>query len=154
MFCEMRRKEKQLSIEDITAILRQAEYGILSTMGANGYPYGVPVSFVYHNQEIYFHCAKEGHKLNNIDNNCHVSFCVIIDVELMPGSFNTKFKSVIAFGKVKEVFEQEKRDGLRALLQKLSRDYLEKGEKYMENSWDLVRVFKIEIEHLTGKGKA
>ncbi len=154
MFCEIRRKEKQLSIEDTAAILSQAEYGILSTMGTNGYPYGVPVSFVYHNQGIYFHCAKEGHKLNNIDNNCHVSFCVIIDVELMPSRFNTKFKSVIAFGKVKEVFEQEKRDGLRALLQKFSRDYLEEGEKYIENSWDLVRVFKIEIEHLTGKGKA
>jgi nitroimidazol reductase NimA-like FMN-containing flavoprotein (pyridoxamine 5'-phosphate oxidase superfamily) len=154
MLCEMRRKEKQLSIEDTTAILRQAEYGILSTMGADGYPYGVPVSFVYHNRSIYFHCAKDGHKLNNIDNNCRVSFCAVIDVELMPGSFNTKFKSVIAFGKVKEVYEQEKRDGLMALLQKLSRDYLEAGEKYVEKSWDQVRVLKIEIEHLAGKGKA
>jgi nitroimidazol reductase NimA-like FMN-containing flavoprotein (pyridoxamine 5'-phosphate oxidase superfamily) len=150
----MRRKEKQLLPEDATAILSQAEYGILSTIGTDGYPYGIPVSFVYHNESIYFHCAKEGHKLENIENNCQVSFCAIIDVELLPGSFNTKFKSAIAFGKAKEVFEQEKRDGLKALLQKLSRDYLEAGERYVEKAWDQVRVFKIEIERLTGKGKA
>ncbi len=153
MFYEMRRKEKQLSPEDTTAVLHKAEYGVLSTMGTDGYPYGVPVSFVYHDQGIYFHCAREGHKLDSIANDCHVSFCAVTDVELIPGEFNTRFKSAIAFGKTREVFEQEKRSGLRALIQKFSRDYLEAGEGYIEKSWDRTRVFKIEIEHLMGKGK-
>lgn len=154
MFREMRRKGKQLSMEDTIAILHRAEYGILSTMGTDGYPYGVPVSFVYHDQSIYFHCAKDGHKLDSISNDCHVSFCAVIDVELIPGEFTTKFKSLIAFGKVNEAFDQEKRDGLQALIQKFSGDFLESGEEYIEKFWDKTRVFKVEIEDLTGKGKA
>lgn len=153
MFKEMRRQTKRLTFEETEAVLNRAEYGVLTTMGTDGYPYGVPVSHVYHHGSIYFHCAKTGHKLDSIDNDCHVSFCAVVDVDLIPAGFTTKFQSAIVFGQAEEVFEQEKRDGLLALLRKFSSDYIEPGTQYMAEVWEQTRVFRIEIEHMTGKGK-
>lgn len=152
-FKEMRRKDKQLNREETVNILCDGEYGILSTIGSDEYPYGVPLNYVYHDGSIYFHSADVGHKLENIDNNCKVSFCVIVDTEVIPDDFNMKFKSVIVFGKAQEVFDDEKREGLIAILEKYSGDYMEAGVKYMEKMWDKTRVYKIEIEHMTGKAK-
>ena len=58
MMKEMRRKDRQLSLEDTLAVLEQGEYGILSTTCKDGTPYGVPVSYAYSNGCIYFHCAR------------------------------------------------------------------------------------------------
>lgn len=75
---EMRRNDRQLNTEDTLSILEQGEYGILSTVSADGIPYGVPVSYTYFNQCIYFHCAKNaGLKLENIGNNANVCFTVV-----------------------------------------------------------------------------
>ena len=152
MFQEMRRKDRELSIDETEAILDKGEYGILATVGGNGYPYGIPVNYVYQNRKIYFHCATSGHNLENISNNCNVSFCVVTDVQLIPEAFTTKFRSVVIFGKAREVFEQVKKKGLMALLQKYSNQYIKAGEELVEKSWDKVRVIEIEIERITGKG--
>jgi len=106
MFKKMRRREKELSNAEIFAVLDKGEYGILSTVDSDGYPYGVPVHYAYDNGSIYFHSAVSGHKLDNINNNCNVSFCVVVDDRVIPSSFTTRYKSVIAFGKVKELFEE------------------------------------------------
>ncbi len=66
MFKEMRKKDREVLGEDIEKILTNGEYGVLATVGENGYPYTVPLSYVYQDNSIYFHCAKEGHKLDNI----------------------------------------------------------------------------------------
>ena len=153
MFREMRRKDKALTNDEMLEILQTVEYGILSTVGENGYPYGVPVSYVYHNNKIYFHAALTGHKLDNIAFNEKVSFCVVKDVELMPDDFNTKYKSVIAFGKVKEVPEAEKKAIYVIILEKFSKDFMESGMEYMRKAGDDAKVFQIEIEHMTAKGK-
>ena len=153
MFKEMRRKDKALTNNEMLEILQTAEYGILSTIGEDGYPYGVPVNYVYHNNKIYFHAALTGHKLDNIAFNEKVSFCVVKDVELMPDDFNTKYKSVIAFGKVKEVPEAEKKDIYVIILEKFSKDFMESGMEYMRKAGDDAKVFQIEIEHMTAKGK-
>ncbi len=153
MFREMRRKDKALTNNEMLEILQTAEYGILSTIGEDGYPYGVPVNYVYHNNKIYFHAALTGHKLDNIAFNEKVSFCVVKDVELMPDDFNTKYKSVIAFGKVKEVPEAEKKAIYVIILEKFSKDFMESGMEYMRKAGDDAKVFQIEIEHMTAKGK-
>ena len=153
MFREMRRKDKALTNNEMLEILQTAEYGILSTIGEDGYPYGVPVNYVYHNNKIYFHAALTGHKLDNIAFNEKVSFCVVKDVELMPDDFNTKYKSVIAFGKVKEVPEAEKKDIYVIILEKFSKDFMESGMEYMRKAGDDAKVFQIEIEHMTANGK-
>lgn len=170
MFREIRRKEKQLTVEECHEILAKAEYGTLATMGADGYPYAVSVNFVFQNRNIYFHCAASGHKLDNIDNCSNVSFNIVTDVWVVPlihdenkiesdlrfNGFDTNFNSVVIFGKAEEVMGGEKKEGLIGLLDKFLylndfNQYKEEGIKYIEKSLKRTKLIKIEIHHMTGK---
>jgi len=151
MFRKMRRKEKQLPTEAAIELLNHGEQGVLATTGADNYPYAVPLNYVYHNKSIYFHCAESGHKLDNIAHNPKVSFCVVHSCEILPKEFSTRFKSVIVFGKASELLHKEKEEGLLALVQRFSNDHLGAGKKYIRDAINKTRVFKIEIEHMTGK---
>lgn len=154
MYREMRRKDKKLSEEEMLQILNTGLYGVLSTVGEDGIPYGVPISFVYNDDQIYFHSALVGHKLDNIETNNHVSFCVVNDVETVPDKFTTKFKSVIAFGTAEEVVNKDKKvDILKLFLEKFSNDFIESGMKYIERGIKVVRIFQINIDHITAKGE-
>ncbi len=153
MFKEIRRKEKKLNNEESISLLKESNYGILSVCLNNGYAYGVPLNFVYSNGAIYFHCAKEGQKLEAINGNDKVSFSIVNNVELLPSKFDTNYESVITFGKAYEVFEDEKKQALLALINKYSKDYLKEGTAYIERAQDKIKIIKIEIEHITGKGK-
>jgi nitroimidazol reductase NimA-like FMN-containing flavoprotein (pyridoxamine 5'-phosphate oxidase superfamily) len=153
MFKAMRRKDKMLSDGELLRILAVAEYGVISTMGNDGFPYGVPVNYAYKDGNIYFHSAAAGHKLENIMFNSNVSFCVVMDVEVIPDEFNTRFKSVIAFGTVSEVAETEKNDILTLLLEKYSKDHIPAGMDYIKKSGPATKVFGIKVLHMTAKGK-
>lgn len=151
MFREMRRKDREIYNEEIIEILKNSDYGILSTVGQNGYPYGVPASFVFVNDSIYIHSASEGHKIDNILYNSRVSFCVVGQTCILPDKFSFKYESVILFGIVNEVFNDEKNIALLEMLKKYSPGYLDKGREYIKNSNKETRVIKISIEHCTGK---
>jgi len=153
MFREMRRSDKRLGDEDMLEILVSTDYGVLSTIGADGFPYGVPVNFIYRDGKIYFHAAITGQKLDNIAYNDKVSFCVVTDVVLIPDDFNTRYKSVIAFGTVKEVAENEKNEIYLLFLEKLSGDFIETGKEYIKKAGGNAKVFQIDILHMTAKGK-
>lgn len=151
MFREMRKKEREVFDEELRSIIENGEYGNLATINEDGYPYVVPISYVYYNNFIYFHCAKEGQKLDNISRNNKVSFSVISSTEVIPKQFSTKYKSVIAFGEALEVFEEEKEEVLLRLIEKYSVEYLEQGKKYISAAKDKTVVIKIDIKHITGK---
>lgn len=153
MFKEMRRKDREIEQNEIIKILKRCDYGILSTIGENGYPYGVPISYVYLNNAIYFHCAVEGQKLDNIKNNDKVSFCVVGETCVLPEQFSTKYESVIIFGKADEVNDNEKNIALLEIINKYSKEHLEKGKQYIKNADAKVKVLKINIEHITGKAR-
>lgn len=149
---EMRRKEKMISREEILEVLASAEYGILSTVGADGMPYGTPVNFVYADDAIYFHCATEGHKLSNLEASDKVCFTVVDSVELMPEKFNTKYRSVIAFGAASAVEDdEEKKKVLLEIIKKLSPDFIESGIAYINSSINKATVIKITISEIGGK---
>lgn len=84
MFREMRRKAQQLTNEECIEILKNATSGVLGVFGDDGYPYTVPVSHVFEDGKICFHCAKTGHKIDSIRRNEKVSFTVIAQDEVMP----------------------------------------------------------------------
>ncbi len=153
MFKEMRRQDRKIDNTAAARILEEGQYGILSTTGSSGYAYGVPVSYAYSNGCIYFHCAVEGQKLENIEYNNKVSFCVVGATELLPEKFSTKYESVIVFGKASEVYGDEKQEALVAILRKYSPEYMDKGMKYINNDSSKTKVIKIEPEHMTGKAR-
>jgi len=153
MFKEIRRKDRQITNEEIEVILINGEYGFLSTISGNGYPYVVPISYVYCDNSIYFHCATEGEKLNNIRQNNKVSFCVVTDTQVLPEKFSTNYKSVVAFGEASEVEDDLKGDILLEILNKYSPQFLVEGKKYIEGFKNKTRVIKIDIQHVAGKGR-
>ena len=150
---EMRRKDRALPRDDALALLRQAEYGVLSSVTPGGQPYGVPLNFCILDGAIYFHSAIEGEKLDNIAANSRVSFCVVGDTEVLPEEFGTRYRSAIVCGAAEEVFADEKLRGLQGLLAKYSAQFMEQGLDYIEKVSSKVRVFRIRIETITGKAR-
>ena len=159
MFREMRRIRQQISTEECAEILRRASSGVLGLYGDDGYPYTVPISFVY--QEggsglgtIGFHCAKTGHKIDAIRRNEKVSFTVIDRDEVMPRERTTKFCSVIAFGRARILEDEEElRMAANAVGAKYSAGF---EELYMKETEDTIRegrlcCVEITIDHMTGK---
>ena len=101
MFREMRRKKQVLPEEVCTSILNRGTSGVLALMGDEGYPYAVPMSYVYDDGKLYFHCAKEGHKLDAVRRCSKASFCVIDQDQIVPEEYTTYFRSVILFGTIR-----------------------------------------------------
>ena len=150
---ELRRKDRAITKEEAIALLNKAEYGVLSTVTENGKPYGVPLNFCIIDHCIYFHCAIEGQKIDNIKQNKSVSFCAVGNTEILPDKFGTKYESVIVSGEVEEVFDINKQIALEGLLHKYSPEFFDKGIKYIESLIEKTRVFKITINTLTGKAR-
>ncbi|MCI7109471.1 MAG: pyridoxamine 5'-phosphate oxidase family protein, partial [Spirochaetia bacterium] len=78
MFRQMRRLNQQISDAQCLEILKKEKRGVLSLLGDDGYPYGIPLNHFFSEEDnkIYFHCAKEGHKIDAIKNYEKASFCV------------------------------------------------------------------------------
>lgn len=150
-FREMRRKERLGNKDDILRIFNEGKYGVLAVSGDNEYPYAVPLSYVYLNDAIYFHCAGGGHKLDSVRKHSKVSFCVIGRTNILPEKFTTEYESVIAFGKAEIVDEEEKVEVLRGFIKKYSEDFAEQGEKYIEKAKHKTIIVKIKIENITAK---
>jgi nitroimidazol reductase NimA-like FMN-containing flavoprotein (pyridoxamine 5'-phosphate oxidase superfamily) len=150
---ELRRKDRSITEEEAMALLIRAEYGVLSTVSENGRPYGVPLNFCIIDRSIYFHCALEGRKTDNIKQHKSVSFCAVGDTEILPDQFGTKYESVIVSGEIEEVFGYRKQMALEGLLHKYSRNFFEKGLEYIATLGEKTRVFKITISSLSGKAR-
>lgn len=138
---------------DALCLLNTAEYGVLSTVGSDGQPYGVPLNFCVIGNGIYFHCASEGHKIDNFTPVPKVSFCVVGRTEVLPQKFSTRYESVIVSGGIMEVFDGEKRQALEGLVRKYAADHFEDGLKYITASHGKTRVFRISMDAVTGKAR-
>jgi len=149
----VRRKDREIGIHEAQELLTTAEYGVLSTVGEDGRPYGIPLSFAYKNGCIYFHCALTGHKLENIAHNPQVSFCVTGATKVLPDQFATEYESAVASGVASEVQGAERHNALVWLLEKYSPGFIEEGRRYIEQKDSLTKVIKIEISQISGKAR-
>ena len=150
---DMRRSDRTINTEETFRVLQEGEYGVLSIVGPDNQPYGVPVSFCIIENSIYFHCAVEGHKIDNVTHNPKVSFCVIGKTCVLPDKFATKYESAIIFGLLTEALDDEKQKALEGLLHKYSKEYFNEGLKYITALNEKTRVFKIAIDTMTGKAR-
>ena len=151
MFRKMRRAKQQLSEDEAREILIKGKTGILGVLGDEGYPYTVPINYVYDNEKIYFHGSKHGHKYDAIKKCSKVSFCVVEKDEVIKEELTTYYRSVIIFGKAKilekeeDIFQAAEIFGLKYNDNKAFLD------KEIKRELNVLCCIEITIEHITGK---
>lgn len=152
MFREMRRKKQLLSKEDTIDILNSCTSGVLGVIGDDDYPYTVPVSYAFKDDKLFIHSAKQGHKIDSINRNDKVTFCVIDKDDVIQETFTTHFRSVSIFGRARILTEDsDRRHALEYLIEKYSPDYIKEGQQEIDKEWDRVCLIEVKIEHMTGK---
>lgn len=152
MFREMRRKKQELSLEENIEILNKKTSGVLAVLGEEGYPYTIPLNYVYYDSKIYFHGAKSGHKIDSIKKYDKVSFCVVDYEQIVPEKYTAYFRSVVVFGKI-QIIEEEKemRKAIEQLAAKYSPQHEKERLKGIEKEWERLCMLELSIEHMTGK---
>jgi len=149
----MRRFKQAVPEEECKKILTEEKRGAFSVIGDNGYPYTIPINFYYDETDnrIYFHGAKEGHKVSAITNCNKVCFTTWNTGFKKEGHWEWNVTSVIVFGRAKLIDDRElTEDKLRKLALKYypTREEVEEG---LARSIDRVQLFAIDIEYMTGK---
>ena len=133
---EMYKKDRQLPEEQARAIFEKGHHGILSVNGDDGYPYGVPVNYVYLNDCIYIHSAKYGYKIEALENNRKVCFTAILSSEILPSKFTAAF---------------EKQKALETFVDRFSPEFKENGRKFIAAAFEKTAIIKINVESMKGK---
>ena len=151
MFREMIRSKQLLSGEDTLAVMNRCKNGALACIGDEGYPYSVPLSYVYYDDKIYFHSAKAGHKIDGITKNPKVSFSVIDEDTIVSEEYTSYFRSVIAFGLARIVEGDEWMEAFKALVEKYSGDQPEETKHKEITECTQSYIIAIDVEHITGK---
>lgn len=152
-FRPLRRSAQQLSDAEARAVLESASSGVLSLIGDGGYPYGVPLSYVCDGEKIYFHCAKSGHKLDAVRACGKASFCVVGRDEVVAAEYTTYYRSVIAFGRIRELTGEAE---IRRAAELLGRRYNPTGGEEalaaeIDQAMGRLCALEFTIERLTGK---
>ena len=148
----MRRKDRQLSLEEAWAILKETDYGILAVTGDEGWPYAVPMNYFVLDGALYLHCAQEGHKLDAIAKDDRVCFTVVAQHDLIPHQITTVYKSTVVFGRASLVEDQAERLALlAALIDTLGDVSPEIKTKYIQTKHAKTALVKISPQHITAK---
>ncbi len=152
MFREMRRAAQALPLEECEDILRRRTEGVLAVSGDDGYPYAVPLNYVYAEGKLIFHCAKVGHKIDAMKSSDKVSFCVVDAADVVPEEYTTAYRSVIVFGRVCILTEPDDIvPYLHAIGAKFTKDDAEKRMAFMKPYLSSVAVVILTPEHIGGK---
>ena len=153
MFRKMRRFKQQIPAEECIEVLVNEKRGVLSMLGDDGYPYGIPLNHYYCEQDgkLYFHSGRLGHKIDALRANDKVSFCVLDGGRREAGEWALRFRSVIVFGRVEFV---EDRETVYEISAKLSRKFTD-DEAYIADEIRRVGpatcMFALTPEHIAGK---
>lgn len=146
MFRAMRRQDRCLSEVEAKKILQNGKFGVLSVIGEDGYPYGVPIHYVMEGNSLYVHCSMQGgHKVDALKANPKICFTVI---ETEDG---IKSKSAIFFGTAVSVPENRQMV-LEKLVEKFVPEFAwEQAKSGIPFAVDNMQAFELKIEHLTAK---
>lgn len=153
MFRKMARVKQQISEDECIELLKHEKRGVLSVLGDDDYPYGMPINHFYNDEDgkIYFHGGKSGHKVDAVLKHDKASFCVYDQGYRKDGDWALNIRSVIVFGRIEVIEDTDKvYDISRRLSYKFTDD-----ESYIEheikNAGPRTLMFALVPEHMTGK---
>lgn len=153
MFRSIRKKRNEIGLEESKQLLCNSRRGVLAVCGDEGYPYAIPINFLYDESEntIIFHGAKAGHKVDSIKANDKVCFTVYGNESIKKEAWAPFVQSVVVFGRCHLVSGLE--ENVR-LVRKFAQKYypsLELVDEEVKASGKGVQMFEIKIEHMSGK---
>ena len=153
MFREMIRKKRQLPEAECVEILKTQLRGVLSVLGDEGYPYGMPMNHYYCEEDgkIYFHGGQTGHKIDAMKRCDKASFCVYDEGFREDGDWALNIRSVIVFGRIEFITDQAT---VYRISEKLSRKFTDDDayiRREIERSGPRTLLFALAPEHMTGK---
>ena len=155
-FRKMRRHAQQLDDARVVAVLTKARRGVLSVIGDGGFPYAIPINFVFDpargaHGSICFHCALEGHKLDAITRCDKVCFTAYEDDHRNEGEWWWYVSSVVCFCRARVIDDpQRKHDAMVALARKYFPPEVDIEADIAKNG-SRVHMVELVIEHATGK---
>lgn len=153
MFRPMLRSRQQISEQACIDILKNEPRGVLSVLGDEGYPYGVPINQYYCEADgkLYFHGGKRGHRIDAVKRCDKASFCVYDRGFRREGEWALNIRSVIVFGRIEIIEDPAKIEEIcRLLSYKFTND-----EAYIAHeirkSGPGTLLLALTPEHMTGK---
>ncbi|WHH60682.1 pyridoxamine 5'-phosphate oxidase family protein [Petroclostridium sp. X23] len=150
MFRKSNKPHKVLDDQATLHLLKYSEVGVLGTVGEDGYPYAVPLNYVYYGNKVAFHCANHGHKIDNLQYNSKVCFTVIGDHKIIPSNSTSAFTSAIVFGTAHYVENlADKKKVLDLLMDKYAPGYTNPCNDHAVANG--VTIVEIDIQHISGK---
>jgi uncharacterized protein len=152
----LRRQARKIDDEAALGVLRRCTWGVLSTVGVDGLPYGVPINYVLDARGaekcLIFHAAVEGRKLDNLRHCPHAAFVAVEGAETLPDKFSSAYASAMVSGPVAIIDDPDvKRASLRFFVETLAPAFRERGDKHIEHSLHKCCVLKLTIASLCGK---
>ena len=153
MFRPLARKKQELDLEECLQILKEEKRGVLSVLGDDDYPYGIPLNHYWNEEDgcLYFHGGKAGHKIDAMSRHNKVSYCVIDKGHQEEGEWFLRFRSVIVFGRIEMIEDPQVIEDIVWKLSLKFTDDREFIEKEFGNSFNGTAAFKLIPEHICGK---
>ena len=153
MFREVTRRKQALSTVECIEILKAEKRGVLSVLGDEGYPYGMPMNHWYCEEDgkLYFHSGMKGHRSDAMKDCDKASFCVYDAGYRREGEWALNIRSVIVFGRLQVVEDEAAAlEFIRRLSAKFTDD-TDYVEREIGQAMDHTLIFSLTPEHITGK---
>jgi nitroimidazol reductase NimA-like FMN-containing flavoprotein (pyridoxamine 5'-phosphate oxidase superfamily) len=154
MMRNLRKKDRELPKESALAITDKCAYAVMATVNEDGSPYCVPMSMAREGEWLYFHCAKEGQKNENLKRQSLVCVSCVGNQKVIPGAFSLEYESAIIAGTASEVTgREEKIRALELICRRYTPEEMSAFDKAVESGIEATAVFKIHIDGICGKGR-
>jgi nitroimidazol reductase NimA-like FMN-containing flavoprotein (pyridoxamine 5'-phosphate oxidase superfamily) len=148
----MRRKDREMPRDFAESMVDKCLYAVLSTISEDGTPYGTALSIVRDGEWIYFHGAKEGHKIDNLRHCDKVCLVCVGDVTEPPDDFTVHYESAVVFGTAQEVTEdKEKIHSLKLLCLRHTPANMAAFKDEMNFEYAATAIWKVHIDEISGK---
>lgn len=153
MFRDLVRKKQQIDDAECIEILKNEKRGVLSVLGDDDYPYGMPMNHYYHDADdkIYFHSGMTGHKIDAIRRHDKASFCVYDQGYARDGEWALNIRSVIVFGRIEIIEDRDKTVEISRLLSYKFTDDEQYIADEISRSGPKTLLFALVPEHISGK---
>lgn len=150
----MRKSKYETSNEEAWKIFDESDYATLSMCRKDGTPYAVQLSFARNGHDLYFHCAQEGEKIDIMSENATVFVSAVGKYEIVEDCYTVHYTSVHIEGMVEEVFdEDEKKLALNIICQRFAPSKEVDFERTIKKGLPATAIYKISVQHITGKKK-